>query len=119
MKFLWLWIIPVFGFSPVMVRYLRIQTNTNTFWKEMYSHTAGKVVSSLIPIEGPLKEVIQGTAYECVEKNTCVPEDLAKHLLIQLVSYEVNNGVHEIVNNGVHEVMNHGVELVNKITVHA
>jgi hypothetical protein len=117
MKFLWLWIIPVFGFSPVMVRYLRIQTNTNTFWKEMYSHTAGKVVSSLISIEGPFKEVIQGTAYECVEKKTFGAEDVAKHLLIQLVSYEVNQGVHEIVNQGV-QVVNQGVQAVNKITVH-
>ena len=111
MKFIWLWIVPIFGFTPVMVRYLRIQTNTNPIWKEMYSHTTGKVVSSFIPLEGPLKEVIQGTAYECVENNTFGAEYIAKHLLIQLVSYEVNNGVHDMVNHGVHEV-------VNKFTVH-
>jgi len=89
-------IIPVFGWSPVVIRYLRIQGNTNTFLKDLYSHTTGKVVSSFIPIEGPLKDIIQGTVYECVENKTILAEEIAKQLIIQMVSYEVNQEVHEL-----------------------
>ncbi len=95
----------VYGLAPgpVVVRYLRIQGNTNQFLKELYSHTTGKVVSSFIPLDGPVKEIIQGTVYDCVENRTLLAEYVAKHLLIQFISYEVNDGVHEIVKQITHK----------------
>jgi len=96
MKIWWFFTLPVFGWSPVVIRYLRIQGNTNSFLKDIYSHTTGKVISSFIPIEGPLKDIIQGTVYECVENKTFLAEHIAKHFIIQIISYEVNEEVHEI-----------------------
>ena len=102
----WLFLVPgigqAIGLSPVVVRYLRIQGNTNTFLKELYSHTSGRVLSSFIPLEGPVKEIIQSTVYDCVENKTLLAEYVAKHLLIQFISYEVNDGVHEIVKQITH-----------------
>lgn len=102
----WLCLIPMASglySAPAMVRYLRIQGTTNTFLKELYSHTTGKVVSSFIPLDGPVKEIIQSTVYDCVENKTLVAEYFAKHLLIQFISYEVNDGVHEIMKQITHK----------------
>lgn len=102
----WLGLIPMASglySGPVVVRYLRIQGTTNTFLKEVYSHTTGRVVSSFIPLDGPVKEIIQSTVYDCVENKTLLAEYFAKHLLIQFISYEVNDGVHEIVKQITHK----------------
>ena len=96
MKIGWLCVLPALGWNPSVVRYLRIQGNTNVFLKEICSHTTGKVVSSFVPLEGPVKEILQGTVYECVENRTILAEYVAKNLLIQMISYEVNEGVHEV-----------------------
>lgn len=93
-----MFILPIFGWSPVVVvRYLRIQGNTNSFLKELYSHTTGKVVSSFVPLDGQFKEIVQGAVYECVENKTLLAEYVAKQLVIQFISCEVNDGVHELV----------------------
>jgi hypothetical protein len=102
MRFSWLFVLPTFGLRPAVIRYLRIQGNTNAFLKELYSHTTGKVVSSFVPLDGPVKEILQNTVYECVENRTLIAEYVAKHLLIQMISYEVNEGVHEMVKKLTH-----------------
>ena len=102
----WICVVPLASglySGPVMIRYLRIQGNTNLFLKELYAHTTGRVVSSFIPLDGPVKEIIQGTIYECVENKTLLANYVAKHLLIQFISYEVNDGVHEIVKQITHK----------------
>jgi hypothetical protein len=50
MKIGWLLVLPALGWNPAVVRYLRIQGNTNVFLKEICSHTTGKVVSSFVPL---------------------------------------------------------------------
>ena len=98
MKAFWLFLLPVVGWSPVVFRYFRIQRNTNPFFKEVYSHTTGKVLASFIP-DVPFKEVFQGTVYDCVDNQTI--ESVAKHLATQFISYEINDGIHRIV----HKIM--------------
>jgi len=98
MKALWLVLLPVIGWSPAVVRYFRIQHNTNPFFKELYSHTKGKMLSSLIP-DVPFKEVFQGTIHDCVDKIDA--EYIAKHLATQFISYEINDGIHKMV----HKIM--------------
>lgn len=98
MKALWLILFPVIAWSPVVVRYFRIQGNTNPFLKELYSHTKGKVISSFIP-DVPFKEVFQGTIHDCVDKLDV--EYIAKHLVTQFISYEINDGIHSVV----HKIM--------------
>jgi hypothetical protein len=100
MKTIWLILYPVVSWSPVVFRYFRIQCNTNPFLKELYSHTKGKVLSSLIP-DVPFKEVFQGTLHDCVDKQDV--EYVAKHLMTQFISYEINDGIHKIV----HKIMDH------------
>ena len=95
MKFVWFVLIPVVGFSPVVLRYLRIQGNTNPFLKEVCSHTTGNIVSSLVPM-GPVHEILKDTVYECVENRTLLAEYFVKQLLIQCISHEINDGVHEV-----------------------
>ena len=103
MKFRWFLTFHLVScWSPVMVRYLRIQGSTNTFLKELYSHTTGRVVASFVPLDGPVKEIIQSTLYDCVENRTLLAEYVARHLLIQMISYEVNEGVHQVVKQITH-----------------
>jgi hypothetical protein len=100
MKFAWFYFVPVVGFSPVLLRYLRIQGKTNPFLKEVCFHTAGKVVSSLVPEVDPLplvNDALKDTVYECVENRTILLEYFAKHLVIQMISHEISDGVHEVV----------------------
>ena len=96
MKALWLWILPGLCWSPVVVRYFRIQQNTNPFFKEVCSNTKGKILASLVP-DVPFKEVIEGTLRDCVDKQDI--EFVAKHLMTQLISYEINDGLHKIVHD--------------------
>jgi hypothetical protein len=97
MKFGLFFLMPVVGFSPVLLRYLRIQGKTNPFLKEVCRHTAGKLVVSFIPICGPIEDIVKDTVYECVENRTILVEFIAKHLLMQLISHELSDGVHEVV----------------------
>lgn len=96
MKLLWFVLAPIMGFSPVVLRYLRIQGNTNPFLKEVCSRTTGKIVASFIPIHGPMEDILKDTVYECVENRTVLAEYVAKHLLLQCISHEINDGVHEV-----------------------
>jgi len=96
MKALWLYLLPCMGWSPAVVRYFRIQRNTNPFFKEVYSNTKGKILASFLP-DVPFKEVIEGTIRDCVDKQDV--EFVAKHLATQFISYEINEGVHKFVHN--------------------
>ena len=94
MRVMWLFLLPATSWSPVLFRYFRIQGNTNPFFKELYSNTKGKVIASFVP-DVPFKEVFQGTLHDCVDNRTA--EFVAKHLVTQFISYEINDGVHKIV----------------------
>ncbi len=96
MKFIWFVLMPVVGFSPVVLRYLRIQGNTNPFLKEVCRRTTGKLVASFVPMGGPIEDILRDTVYECIENRTVLAEYFAKHLLLQFVSHEINDGVHEV-----------------------
>jgi hypothetical protein len=90
------------GFSPVVLRYLRIQGKTNPFLKEVYTHTTGKIAASFIPMGGPIEDILKDTVYECVENRTVLAEYVAKHLLVQFISHEINDGVHEVLKKITH-----------------
>jgi hypothetical protein len=96
MKPFWLIMLPVISWSPVVCRYFRIQTNTNPFFKEVCFHTKGKILSSFLP-DVPFKEVFQETIHDCVEKQDV--EFVAKHLVTQFISYEINDGIHKVIHN--------------------
>ena len=96
MKFIWFVLMPVVGFSPVMLRYLRIQGNTNPWLKEVCRRTTGKIIASFVPMGGPMEDILKDTVYECIENRTVLAEYFAKHLLLQFVSHEINDGVHEV-----------------------
>jgi len=96
MKALWLFLLPAIGLSPVVIRYFRIQRNTNPFLREVYFHTKGKILSSFLP-DVPFKEVFQGTIQECVTKEDV--ELVGKHLVSQFISYEINDGLHKVLHN--------------------
>ena len=96
MKLVWFILVPIMGFSPVVLRYLRIQGKTNPFLKEVCRRTTGKIVASFIPIGGPIEDILKDTVYECVENRTVLAEYVAKHLLLQFISHEINDGVHEV-----------------------
>jgi len=103
MNWSWIWLfVPVAGFSPVWCRYLRIQGKTHPFLKEVYSHTTGKIVSSFVPLEGTLPDILKDTLYECIENKTLVAEYVARQLLLQLISHEINDGVHEVLKRITH-----------------
>ena len=102
MKRLWFVLAPIMGFSPVVLRYLRIQGNTNPFLKEVCSRTTGKIVASFIPIHGPMEDILKDTVYECIENRTVLAEYVAKHLLLQCISHEINDGVHEVLKKITH-----------------
>ncbi len=92
----------VVGLSPVVLRYLRIQGKTNPFLKEVCAHTTGKICASFVPIELPFQEVLKDTLYECVENRSVMAEFVAKQLLMQFISHEVNDGIHEVVKKITH-----------------
>jgi hypothetical protein len=96
MKLLWFVLMPVIGFSPVVLRYLRIQGNTNPFLKEVCRRTTGKIVASFVPMGGPIEDILRDTVYECIENRTVLAEYVAKHLLLQCITHEINDGVHEV-----------------------
>jgi hypothetical protein len=104
MKFWWLFLMPSVGLSPVLFRYLRIQGKTNPFLKEVCSHTTGKILSSFVPLDGvgPLQDIIKDTVYVCVENKTLIAEYIAKQLLVQFISHEINDGLHEVVDKITH-----------------
>jgi hypothetical protein len=93
---------PVVGFSPVVLRYLRIQGKTNPFLKEVCRRTTGQIVASFIPIHGPIEDILKDTVYECIENRTVLAEYVAKHLLLQFISHEINDGVHEVLKKITH-----------------
>ena len=101
MKFTWLVLMPVVGFSPVVLRYLRIQGNTNPFFKEVCRRTTGQIVASFVPT-GPMEDILKDTVYECIENRTVIAEYVVKHLLLQLISHEINDGVHEVLKKITH-----------------
>ena len=96
MKVAWFLLLPVEGFSPVILRYLRIQVNTNPFVKEVCRRTTGQIVSSFVPMDHD--GILKDTLYECVANRTMMADYVAKHLLLQVVSHEINDGVHEVFN---------------------
>jgi len=96
MKVIWLFMFSAMGWSPVVVRYFRIQRNTNRFLKDVCFHTKGRILSSFLP-DVPFKEVFQSTIHDCVDKQDV--EFVAKHLATQFISYEINDGIHKIVHN--------------------
>lgn len=101
MKFEWFVLMPVLGFSPVFVRYLRIKLNTNPFLKEVSRRSTGQIVSSFIPMifpNGQMEDILKDTVYECVANRTMMAEYVAKHFLLQAVSHEINEGVHQVFN---------------------
>lgn len=101
MKLVWFILVPIMGFSPVVIRYLRIQGNTNPFLKEVYTHTTGNLAASFVPM-GPIQDILKDTVYECVENRTILAEYFAKQLLIQFISHEINDGVHEVLKKITH-----------------
>ena len=105
MKALWLWIMPGMCWSPVMVRYFRIQHNTNPFFKEVCSNTKGKILASFLP-DVPFKEVFEETLRDCVDKQDV--EFVAKHLLTQFISYEINDEFHHILHKVLHDFLEKG-----------
>jgi hypothetical protein len=94
--------VPCLGWSPAVLRYLRIQSNTNPFLKEVCRQTSGRVMASFLPIEGPFQDILKDTVYECVENRTILLEFVAKQLLLQCISHEINDGVHEVVKKITH-----------------
>ena len=102
----WLWFWMLFewstAWSPAVIRYLRIQSNTNPFLKELCRHTSGTLMASLVPLDVPFQDILKDTVYECVENRTIMAEYVAKHLLLQCISHEINDGLHEVVNKITH-----------------
>lgn len=91
--------------SPVMVRYIRIQSKP--FLNQLYTHTTSKVMSSFVPHDTAVLSVLQETVYEFIEKKTVsmdldpkkVSTFLVQQFVIQAITYEVNQVVHEAVND--------------------
>lgn len=96
--------------SPVMVRYIRIQSRP--FLNQLYTHTTSKVMSSFVPHDTAALSVLQETVYEFIEKKTVsmdldpktVSTFLVQQFVIQSITYEVNQVVHEAVNDVVKKI---------------
>ena len=102
------WECPV---NPVMLRYVRIQSRP--FLNQLYTHTTSKVMSSFVPHDTAVLSVLQDTVYEFMENKTLAPLDLdpkrvstflVRHFVIQAITYEVNEVVHEAVHDVVKKI---------------
>ena len=93
--------------NPVMLRYMRIQSKP--FLNQLYTHTTSKVMSSFVPHDTQVLSVLQDTVYEFVENKTLsidldpkeVTTFLVRHFVIQAITHEVNDVVHDVVNEAV------------------
>lgn len=97
MKFVCFFLVPVWGFSPVIFRYLRIKVTTNPMLKEVGRRSTAQIVASFIPgLPMGHEDILKDTVYECVANNSTVLAGyVAKHLLLQFMSHEINDGFHE------------------------
>jgi len=92
--------------GPVMLRYMRIQTKP--FLNQLYTHTTSKVMSSFVPHDTAALSVLQETVYEFMENKTVSldPKEattfLVRHFVIQAITYEVNEVVHDVVKKITH-----------------
>jgi hypothetical protein len=93
--------------NPVMLRYMRIQSKP--FLNQLYTHTTNKVMTSFVPHDTQALSVLQDTLYEFVENKTLsvdldpkeVTTFLVRHFVIQAITHEVNDVVHDVVNEAV------------------
>jgi hypothetical protein len=94
--------------NPVMMRYMRIQSKP--FLNQLYTHTTSKVMSSFVPHDTAALSVLQETVYEFIENKTLSidldPKEattfLVRHFVIQAITYEVNEVVHDVVKKITH-----------------
>ncbi len=94
--------------NPVMMRYMRIQSKP--FLNQLYTHTTSKVMSSFVPHDSAALSVLQETVYEFIENKTLSvdldPKEattfLVRHFVIQAITYEVNEVVHDVVKKITH-----------------
>jgi len=109
----WLWITCIGTLalecpSPVMLRYIRIQSKP--FLSQLYTHTTSKLMSSFVPHDTPVLSVLQDTVYEFVENKTLsvdpkeVTTFLVRHFVIQAITHEVTDVVHEVVQEAVKRI---------------
>ena len=89
--------------SPVILRYMRIQSKP--FLNQLYTHTTSKVMSSFVPHDTAALSVLQDTVYEFVENKTMsidpkeVTTFFVRQFVIQAITHEVTDVVHEAVND--------------------
>ena len=97
--------------GPVMVRYVRIQSRP--FLNQLYTHATSKVMSSFVPHDTAVLSVLQDTVYEFMENKTLAPMDLdpkrvstflIRTFVIQAITYEVNEVVHDAVHEAVKKI---------------
>ena len=93
--------------NPVMFRYVRIQSKP--FLNQICTHTKSKVMSSFVPNDSPALSVLQDTVYEFMEnKNLTDPKKvttlLVRTFVIQAITHEVNDAVHEVVHEAVKKI---------------
>jgi len=95
--------------NPVMLRYMRIQSRP--FLNQLYIHTTSKLMSSFVPEDTPVHSMLQDTVYEFIENKTLAPLDLnpkevstflVRHFVIQVITHEVTDVVHEAVKKITH-----------------
>ena len=92
--------------SPVILRYMRIQSKP--FLNQLYTHTTSKVMSSFVPHDTEALAVLQDTVYEFVENKTLsidpkeVTTFFVRHFVIQAITHEVNDVVHDVVKKITH-----------------
>jgi len=92
--------------NPVMMRYMRIQSKP--FLNQLYTHTTSKVMSSFVPHDTEALSVLQDTVYEFMENKTVSldPKEattfLVRHFMIQAITHEVNDVVHDVVKKITH-----------------
>ena len=94
--------------SPVMIRYIRIQSKP--FLSQLYTHTTSKLMYSFVPHDTPVLSVLQDTVYEFVENKTLsvdpkeVTTFLVRQFVIQAITHEVTDVVHEVVQEAVKKI---------------
>ncbi len=94
--------------NPVMLRYMRIQSKP--FLNQLYTHTTSKLMSSFVPHDTQVLSVLQDTVYEFVENKTLsvdldpkeVTTFFVRHFVIQAITHEVTDVVHEAVKKITH-----------------
>ncbi len=92
--------------GPVMLRYMRIQSKP--FLNQLYTHTTSKLMTSFVPHDTQVLSVLQDTVYEFVENKTLsvdpkeVTTFFVRHFVIQAITHEVTDVVHEAVKKITH-----------------